>query len=347
MREERKQMAREQYLLRATFFYNRLNTEGYFSLAARVKQFVSAEGERLDWAKRTEWNISESAWEAIGSLGITPALVFAHPKTLKINSEFLRYYRSIALLPQKGLAVLAQVSNVNAIEMGKADSGNLRNETVLRLVNSLNEAISTIVSIAPKLNARKLEGMMYVTAGTTIDGSWRNQIGAEGERVVKTIILNGLLSTQEVSSFTDKKNNTVTLESKESTSLTENIDLVKCINLKNGYSIYFASEPDVTLFDREGSIVGVVEIKAGVDPAAALERLGAVFKSFENTLAEYPNATTILVASCTTKEVDTRLNASLLVRQKYVMAEITASDVAKRKFVNRLRVLLNLTQRVL
>lgn len=88
MQSEREQRAQEQYLLRATFFYNRLNTEGYFAFVERVKQFIRAEGERLDWTKRSEWNISEGAWSTIGKACIPPALVFAHPKMLKINSVF-------------------------------------------------------------------------------------------------------------------------------------------------------------------------------------------------------------------------------------------------------------------
>ena len=76
------------------------------------------------------------------------------------------------------------------------------------------------------------------------------------------------------------------------------------------------------MYDPEGDIVGIIEIKAGLDPAGALERLGAMFKSFESTLSEYPEAVTILVASCITKEVDNRLNASMVVRQKYITTDI-------------------------
>ena len=111
----------------------------------------------------------------------------------------------------------------------------------------------------------------------------------------------------------------------------------------NGYSILFSSEPDVTIFDPSGSIVGVIEIKSGLDPAGALERLGAMFKSFENTLAEYPDAVTILVASCITDEVDKRLNSSMTVRQRYLTTDITSSEPEKRKFVNRLRTIMHLT----
>ena len=107
------------------------------------------------------------------------------------------------------------------------------------------------------------------------------------------------------------------------------------------------NRPDVpvinkNMFNDEGAIVGIIEIKAGLDPAGALERLGAMFKSFENTLAEYPDAVTILVASCITDEVEARLGASMSVRLKYITTEITSSENNQRKFANRMRKILKL-----
>lgn len=337
-------VVKESYLLKSTFFYNRLNTNGYFSLFMKVKKFVKIEGDKLDWSKRAEWNISEDAWDIIQESGISPALVFVHPKVLKLNPSFLKFYRSVAMLPQKGLTAISKVANIDPIEKGKVDASRIKAESITKLTKAINEVLSVVVTVASGLNEKRLEGMMYATAGTNIDGSWRNQIGAEGERVIRTIILNGLLHYNEVTSFIDKANNTVEINSAEAKKFTEDIDLVKTINLSNGYSVYFSSEPDVTMYNPEGDIVGIIEIKAGLDPAGALERLGAMFKSFENTLAEYPDAVTILVASCITKEVDNRLNASMVVRQKYITTDITANDREKRKFVNRLRVIMKLAR---
>ena len=337
-------VVKESYLLKSTFFYNRLNTNGYFSLFMKVKKFVKIEGDKLDWSKRAEWSISEDAWNIIQESGISPALVFIHPKVLKLNPSFLKFYSSIAMLPQKGLSAISKVSNIDPIEKGKVDASRIKAENITKLTKATNEVLSVVVTIASGLNEKRLEGMMFATAGTNIDGSWRNQIGAEGERVIRTIILNGLLHFNEVTSFIDKANNTVEISSSEAKKFTEDIDLVKTINLSNGYSVYFSSEPDVTMYNPEGDIVGIIEIKAGLDPAGALERLGAMFKSFENTLAEYPDAVTILVASCITQEVDNRLNASMVVRQKYITTDITANDREKRKFVNRLRVIMKLAR---
>lgn len=335
---------KESYLLKSTFFYNRLNTNGYFTLFMKIKKFVKVEGSKLNWDKRNEWSISEEAWNIIHESGISPALVFVHPKVLKLYPIFLRYYRSIAMLPQKGLTSISKISNLENIEKGKVDSNKIRQESIYKLCKAINEVISVVLSIATGLNEKRLEGMMYATAGTNIDGSWRNQIGAEGERVIRSIILNGLLHNNEITSFVDKSNNVIESNSADTNKFIEDIDLVKTINVKNGYSIYFSSEPDVTIYDTQGNIVGIIEIKAGLDPAGALERLGAMFKSFENTLAEFPDAVTILIASCITKEVENRLNSSMVVRLKYITTDITTNDRDKRKFVNKLRVIMKLTR---
>lgn len=336
-------VSKEQYLLKSTFFYDKLLRDGYFGLFAKVKGLSDIEGGSLCWDGRSEWNIGKEAWEAIEKSGIPPMMVFAHPKILQLNPCFLKYYRSVAMVPQKGLRVLSHVSNVDGIEAGRIEGGKLPKATVVRLVCALNEVMSLVVQLSAKIDARQIEGMMYATAGTNVDGSWRNQIGAEGERVIRRIIHDGLLSHNEISSYTDKGNETLKFGTERAEQIKSDIDSIKGINLKNGCSLCFASEPDVTIYDAGGSVLGVIEIKSGLDPAGALERLGAMFKSFENTLAEYPKAVTVLVISCLTGEVEKRLNASMVVRQRYLTTDITSSESGKRKFVNRLRAIMKLT----
>lgn len=335
-------VVKESYLLRSTFTYNRLCLEGYFEMFMKLRKFARIEGAKLNWDSRSEWNVSEEAWNILLANKIAPMLVFLHPKVLQLNPSFLKYYRSVALIPQKGLTSLTGVSNVDSIEGGKVEAGRLKQEQIYKLVRTINETLSLVVTLASDLNEKKIEGMMYATAGVKIDGSWRNQIGAEGERVIRKIIFNELFALKEISSIENKKD---VLTEIDQWGADKDIDEIKKIHLVNGYSILFSSEPDVTMYNDSGAIVGIIEIKSGLDPAGALERLGAMFKSFENTLAEYLDAVTILVASCITKEVDKRLNASMSVRQRYLTTDITSSDAEKRKFVNRLRVIMQLVGR--
>lgn len=332
------EIMKEQYLLKSSFFYNRLRSEGYFKLFTQVQKYVISEEQHLDWTERRLWSIGDDAWQLLMKDGISPALVFLHPKVLSTCPEFLKYYRSIAMLPQKGLKAISGVSNVEKIESGTGSPNKLQTEKLLR---SINEVMSLIVMLSTGINKREIEGMMYATAGTKIDGSWRNQIGNEGERVIRTIIFDGLVANDEISSVTIK-GNTEKITSENLDSLKDNLEENQTLNLVNGYTVKFSSEPDVEMKDKNGKTVGVIEIKAGLDPAAALERLGAMLKSFENTLDEYPDAVTILVASCLTDESQTRLLASMHVRQIYVTSAITANEGAKRKFVNKIRTILKL-----
>ena len=78
--------------------------------------------------------------------------------------------------------------------------------------------------------------------------------------------------------------------------------------LPKGYSMRFGSEPDI-LFqeDVEGRTrdAATIEIKGGKDPAGALERFGAMQKSFEATPRDCFN---FLVAGVVTPEMQTRLD---------------------------------------
>lgn len=332
-------------MLRSTFFYNRLRNEGYFDLFLRIRQYSSLEGAALNWSKRKDWGIGEEAWNVLASANIAPEWMFVHPKTLQLNPSFLKYYRSVAMIPQKGLMAMSGISNVEKIESGKVEAGKIAADALKKLVSTINEVSSLVVDLSSHLSEKEIEGMMFATAGTKIDGSWRNSIGEEGERVVRLIIFDGLCLNKEIATVKDRKNAWVKVTDANCNDMRGDMAGIKELNLVNGYSVLFSSDPDVTFYGPSGEIVGVIEIKAGIDPAGALERLGAMEKSFTNTLDEYPDAVTILVASCITEEMEKRLGASMLVRQKFITSQITSSGREQRKFVNHLRKILHLTKR--
>ena len=328
------EISKERYLFRSSFVFDRLKSEGYFKLFLQVQKYDKSEGQHLDWELRNEWGISEGAWKVAQESKINPILLFLHPKVLSTCPEFLKYYRSVALLPQKGLKTISGVSNIENIEKGKSRPDKAQSD---KLIKNINEVVSLIVT----LSKSEIEGMMYATAGTKIDGSWRNQVGDEGERVIRTIIFDGLLAHGEISSLTSK-GNTEKLTSKNVDLLRSNLGKGQTLNLTNGYSMIFSSEPDIELKDEKGETIGAVEIKAGIDPAGALERHGAMTKSFENVRAEYPDAFTILVAACITDEVQRLLMATTLVSMAFVITTITSNESEKRKFVNKVRSILKL-----
>ncbi len=158
-------------------------------------------------------------------------------------------------------------------------------------------------------------------------------------------MVKSLFENNEISAIVDKNDNSFVLDEWENkygdpvSTVTE----IKSVVANNGSSMYFSSEPDVTFMDANGKVNGAVEIKAGIDPAGALERLGAMFKSFDNVLTVTPNAQTILVATCITEEVDARLRESNAVSKTFVTTDVINNKSGRGvKFSNASRAIMGL-----
>jgi len=335
-----KEVEEESYLLKSTFFYRKLNDLNYVGIDARVKSAALKLKNDLSWTERKVIGISDEAWGIVKENNLQPSQIFVHPTFLRTYPGYLKYYRCLAMLPQKGLKKLVGVTNLKGIEEQDKD---IPETKIILLVKTLNEFISSVLSINGWYKEECLKAMVYSTAGTTIDGSWRNKIGEEGERVVKEILVKSLLKNSEVSYFISKDDDRVETKHFD---LSGNIDKLKTIILRNSYSIVFRSEPDGTILSPSGEVVGGIEVKAGIDPAAALERLGAMFKSFENIKQTYPKAQTVLVASCLTTEVEARIRESRSVNFTFMLTDITLSKRSvEEKFVNKIREICGLIEK--
>ncbi len=327
-----KEIEEESYLLKSTFFFRKLNDLNYVGIDARVKNAALRLKDDLNWDERSNLGINEDAWLALESSKIDPCRVFVHPTFLRTYPSLLKYYRCLAMIPQKGLTKLVGIASLKDIEENDKD---IPEGKVSSTVQVLNQFISSVLAINGWYKDECLKAMVYSTAGTTIDGSWRNKIGEEGERVVKEILVKALLKNNEVAYFILKNDNRV---DSDQFGRLDRIDELRSIFLKNSYSIVFRSEPDGTILSPSGEVTGGIEVKAGIDPAAALERLGAMFKSFENIKQSYPSAQTVLVASCLTNEVEARIRESQAVNFTFMLTDITLSKrSAEAKFVNKIR----------
>jgi len=332
----------EQYQLRSTFFAEKIGVFGFFDFEKKINKLVADQEHLFTWNDRSNWGINEAAWKDLATNNLSPLKVFCHPRIVQQHPSLIRYYRSIALLPQKGMQAISTVSSIKEIEDGLKE---VPSNKVINVVVTLNELMSSIISLTPGFNSEKITGMMYATAGTTIDGSWRNQIGTEGERVIRSLLVKALYENKEIAAILDKSDTSFTLTEwnqkygDPSTTVTN----VKSIIVRNGASMYFSSEPDVTFADSNGTIKGAIEIKAGIDPAGALERLGAMFKSFDNVLSTSPDAKTILVASCITPEVETRLRETNTVSQTFITTDLINNKSGRGlKFTNSARSIMGL-----
>jgi len=224
--------------------------------------------------------ISVGAWNHVAGLDVEPKMVFAHPAMLQTHPQTSAYYRGIALLP--GKRVLQEVRvNVKSWETGKGVQVAL--DRAGRVARFYNLIISSIIEGKVDWALENGYRNIIATMGVTLDGMFRNTIGDMAETLVKERMISWL-----------KKHGIIAPDAPETT----RYDLSKDTIMRYG------SEPDID-FVKNGKLVATIEIKGGRDPAGALERLGAMSKSFDQTP---PGCQNFLVAGVVTPEMRTRLD---------------------------------------
>lgn len=330
----------EQYQLRATFFANSLEKHNYVGLFEFVAQNLTTIEHTLNWENSSDFGINPDIQANLKAKGMSLSQHLCHPNVLLSNSRYLTYYRCISAFSQKGLKTLSGVSSVDRLETGRSEC---KPDQAIRLARTINENLTAIYTVALPED-EKLKGIMYATAGTTIDGSWRNKIGSEGERIVRTLFLKELLLHGEISKVTLRTGADIPGEDLDDKWLDEHTAELQSGMTTNGAVILFGSEPDIKLIAPNSKTVGGVEIKAGIDPAGALERLGAMMKSFESIRSESSEAETILVASCITTEVDQRLRSMKGVRT-FIMTDVIQNRKSQgTRLMNIMRACIGLTE---
>ena len=253
--------------------------------------------------------ISERAWEYVIGSGINPKLVFAHPLVLQDNPRTSQYYRGIALLPQKRVADIAVP--VSAWEDGSRKTP-ITGDQSSRAARLYNAVISSIIEGTTNWTLQNGYRNMIANMGIGLDGTFRNIIGRDAESLIKTRIRNWLENSQLI--------------------LDQNSEATE-FQLPAGYSMRYGSEPDI-LFRQElsGAVrdVATIEIKGGKDQAGALERLGAMQKSFEATPS---NCVNMLIAGVVTAEMQSRLD-QMGVEKVYLLDELSHDGGSWTDFVN-------------
>lgn len=137
----REEAERLQYALRSGFFYQRhMEFRHLFLLADEF------DGDDLDWQGREQLAISTEAWQTIQAINGAPWQVFSHPEVLMKEPQLIAYYRSLAILPQKGVQRLA--FGVTGYEEGRVTR--LSYERALRLSTLFNRHISANIEADPK-----------------------------------------------------------------------------------------------------------------------------------------------------------------------------------------------------
>lgn len=256
--------------------------------------------------------IHTDAWTYISGQKIEPKLVFAHPKILMEYPQSSLHYRGIAMLPYKRVTKIA--SSVRNWERDDY-TGSPRQDACERVAVLYNSIISTIILDSDDWTKENGYRNILATMGASNDGVWRNALGRKGEELVRDSIVKWLES-EKIMPFEIVRDDQEYI-------LGRDPDTVR---------MRFSSEPDISFERKSGSdwiVVSTIEIKSGTDPAGALERLGAIRKSFEETPAQSRN---FLVLGTTTPTMRERLNEMNIARS-FNMWDILDGH-GQREFIN-------------
>lgn len=270
-----------------------------------LRRIIEDFDEDLCFKPLEELMISEAAWEHVKAEGMASELVFAHPDLLQNHPETSQHYRGMALLSQKQVGQLAV--NVSAWEDGsrKRKVPHASCQKVARLYNAV---ISSIIEGSTDWTLENGYRNIIAMMGVRLDGMFRNRIGQMAEELVKGRIAqwlkdNGLIESSSEGSY----------------------------ELADGHSMLYGSEPDIS-FVKDGRVLATIEIKGGKDPAGALERLGAVQKSFAETP---PGCTNMLIAGVVTDEMQIRLD-QMGVTKVFFLDDLAAEGPKWQAFVREL-----------
>ena len=276
-----------------------------------LRELINSFTIELNFDPLDDLMISPGAWQHITTAGIEPRLVFAHPSLLEAYPHASQYYRGIALLSQKRVADL--VVPVSTWEDGSRKAP-IPAQQLLEVAQLYNTIISSIIEGSTNWTLQNGYRNIIANVGIALDGTMRNIIGRDAENRVKNRIKEWLDSKQLI------------LERNEAE--TE-------FTLTRGYLMKFGSEPDIEFQQTVGNelrTTATIEIKGGKDRAGALERLGAMQKSFEATP---PGCVNFLVAGVVTQQMQARLNQMGVIKV-FMLDSLDYDEGEWSKFMNEL-----------
>ena len=278
--------------------------------AAREK--IASFAGKLSWTPE-DCGIDRGAWRRVEEIGVSPQLVFAHPDLLLAHPDASLHYRGIATLSLKRVQQIAGSVDVWEKEPRRARGGA---EKALRVARLYNAIISSIILDSTDWTMENGYRNILATMGITSDGALRNIIGQEAERAVKEKIAEWLENRSGIPFAPEEARAAWRL------------------GAGGGLRMVYSSEPDIRFEKATGKggweVISTIEVKGGADPAGALERLGAVKKSFDKTPARSKN---FLILGVETGEMRAQLN-EMRIEKVFDLFETLHNDARWREFLN-------------
>lgn len=279
--------------------------------------------KKLDWTNRQKIGIDDEAWQYVTKrLGADPKFAFCHPDILQDSPQTSLYYRGLSTLSLK--AARDYAGAVDALEQG-GKSRILTVERAEQIAKAYNKFISGVVGGVDDWTLEDGHRAIIATIGITLDGVMRNKIGEVAESRVRKLIIEWALESNLIKS-----------PEIDEERLTGG-SLPKQYELSGGIEMVFGSEPDVSFFrvDRKAktrTLICVIEIKGGTDPAGALERYGAATKSFQNALVANNKCENYFLSAVYTEELTRRISTDRLVHKYFDIIELLEDKNRREEF---------------
>ena len=279
-----------------------------------IREEIGRYESELEFEGRLEdLAIAPEAWQHVTQSDIEPKLVFAHPDLLRDLPQASLHYRGIGLLSFKRMQQMG-------CSVSRWETGSMRRpptpERRLKAARIYNAVISVVITGTDGWTLENGYRNILATIGITEDGVLRNIVGQEGEAAVKERIRDWIANQ-----------GSIVFDVEGSTTF---------FGEEKGLKMVYASEPDISFErlneDNTWQIVSTIEVKSGTDPAAALERLGAIQKSFDQTDARARN---FAVLGVVTPEMRRRLNQMNMARD-FLLYDIMHDEAAWNDFITEI-----------
>ena len=269
--------------------------------------------------------ILEGAWEHILSLMVNPLSVFCHPDML-IEEPFVSlYYRGISGMSLKEVANQARpVTTWERPPDERRRKPSVSEEAARQVSGLYNSVISSIIENTTNWTLENGYRNIIASLGISFDGSMRNTAGRIPEQRIRRLLLqmtqrHGLLVSPEYSD-------------PDSVPMAPPNGNYK---LSDDFVMAFSSEPDVA-FRRGPLLEATIEIKGGIDPAGALERLGAAEKSAQAAMEANRRCKNFLVAGVITDEMRRRLDQGRFFERDFLLVELLTLPSSQDEFFDEI-----------
>ena len=295
-------------------------------LDLRARQAVAELAAGFGFTKPVEgYLISQSAWKYVSSLGLNPVQVFCHPDMLAEEPFISLYYRGISGLSLK--EVQEQARSVNSWEHEpetRTRKPRVAVDAAQQVAGLYNSFISSIIENTAEWTLENGYRNIIASMGISFDGSMRNKMGELPERRLRRLLLQFVVEAELLVDPTYP----------DALDLPDNPASGR-YTLADGIVMVFSSEPDVA-FHRSEVLEATIEIKGGIDPAGALERLGAAEKSAQAAIEVNPRCKNFLVAGVITVEMRRRLDQSRLFEKDFRLVELLSDETRQSEFFDEI-----------